>query len=379
LFLAIISHADDEGRFRASSRGLASALFPYDDDAREEIGAWLEELEAEGKIRRWKVNGDTYGDIPSWPQHQKIDRPSKSKLPVFVEDSGSVANQGRPDSTRAREGSRGFVEDSSRARGRTKDQGPRIKDQNLLLPPPCEHQPEAPRKHAALEEEGAEVEIEPWAPARDANAHAPMAMMHPPPECAPRDQPGPSAEVEGSASHWLRQARELRAAKRPEVAIAELPPSGFERWFEDSLAAIGDNRIDAWSAMLSAYASWLDDDDFAASGWPIRVFMSARIWPQRVRTGPSRSRVASRGTGTSQENTPPAPCAVCGEPSTGEVWGARLCPRCNAKWLCEAGKSGAIAAHARPDNATNQQAGVDEQAYVAFTREWLAQRKAAWG
>lgn len=92
LFIALISFADDEGRFRASSRGLASALFPFDEDARGLIDAWLAELEAAGKIRRWIVDGDTYGDIPKYSEHQKIDRPSKSRLPAFVESSRVLAN-----------------------------------------------------------------------------------------------------------------------------------------------------------------------------------------------------------------------------------------------------------------------------------------------
>ena len=88
LFIGLFSACDDHGRTRAASRFLASLLFPYDEDAPKLIDGWLKELEQENCIRRYVVDGDTYLDIPKWPSHQKIDRPSESKLPPF--DAGSL-------------------------------------------------------------------------------------------------------------------------------------------------------------------------------------------------------------------------------------------------------------------------------------------------
>ncbi|MFG1302157.1 hypothetical protein V5F49_20420 [Xanthobacter sp. V3C-3] len=86
LFIELWTLADDDGRSRAASRMLASLLFPYDDDAPMLIDGWLEELEREGCIRRYEVEGTTYLDIPNWSKHQKVDHKSASRLPPFSEE-----------------------------------------------------------------------------------------------------------------------------------------------------------------------------------------------------------------------------------------------------------------------------------------------------
>ena len=90
LFVQLWTFVDDSGRARASSRLLASALYPYDDDAPKLIERWLGELEREGCIRRYTVDGNSYLDIPNWLKHQKIDRPSQSRIPEFVEPSRAL-------------------------------------------------------------------------------------------------------------------------------------------------------------------------------------------------------------------------------------------------------------------------------------------------
>lgn len=87
LFVNLITIVDDAGRTRAPSRMLASLLYPYDDDVPSLIEGWLVELEAEGCIRRYDFEGATYLDLPNWLKHQKIDKPSKSRLPAFEEGS----------------------------------------------------------------------------------------------------------------------------------------------------------------------------------------------------------------------------------------------------------------------------------------------------
>lgn len=136
LFIQIWTLADDEGRARASSRGLASALYPFDDDVRDLIDGWLCELQRERLITRYEVEGSTYLEVNNWRKHQKIDRPSKSRLPGFDEAS------------------RVFDERSTITRGasdadlgprtvdlvpRTKDQGP---DVEQAQPAPSNQNPE---------------------------------------------------------------------------------------------------------------------------------------------------------------------------------------------------------------------------------------------
>jgi hypothetical protein len=86
LFIQLWTVVDDEGRTRAASRMLASLLYPYDDDAPALIGDWMDELEAKGHIRRYVVDGSQYLDIPNWLKHQKIDRPTPSRLPAYSDE-----------------------------------------------------------------------------------------------------------------------------------------------------------------------------------------------------------------------------------------------------------------------------------------------------
>lgn len=106
-FIMLWTISDDAGRLRGNSRMLASLLFPYDDDAKDLIPEWLDELESEGCIRRYIVGKDSYIQIENWLSHQKVDKPSPSKIPA---PSEPVAN--------IREDSRGLT-----VGPRTKDQG----------------------------------------------------------------------------------------------------------------------------------------------------------------------------------------------------------------------------------------------------------------
>jgi hypothetical protein len=71
---------------------LASLLFPYDDDAKTMVDGWLEELQVEGCISRYSHGSDSYIQICNWLSHQKIDKPSQSKIPPFDESSRILAN-----------------------------------------------------------------------------------------------------------------------------------------------------------------------------------------------------------------------------------------------------------------------------------------------
>jgi hypothetical protein len=97
LFIQLWTIADDEGRSRAASRMLASLLFPYDDDARELMDGWLDELEMHGCIKRYTVDGDSYLEICNWLKHQKIDHPSPSKIPGFREEFARPRDPLAPD------------------------------------------------------------------------------------------------------------------------------------------------------------------------------------------------------------------------------------------------------------------------------------------
>ena len=142
-FILLWTLADDEGRLRGNSRMLASLLFPYDDDASDNIDGWLRELETEGCLVRYQVDGTSYLEISKWLFHQKIDKPSKSKFPSKDEGSIILASP--------REHS--LLDQGSRIKG-SKDQVPRILDQGTDLDILCEPPPAtAPAKKSARSSE----------------------------------------------------------------------------------------------------------------------------------------------------------------------------------------------------------------------------------
>ena len=91
-FILVWTICDDSGRARASSRMLASLLYPYDEDAGKRIDGWLAELERENCIVRYEAEGNTYLEVRNWLNHQRIDKPSASKIPPFAESSRILAN-----------------------------------------------------------------------------------------------------------------------------------------------------------------------------------------------------------------------------------------------------------------------------------------------
>ena len=113
-FILLWTIADDAGRLRGNSRMLASLLYPYDVDAGKKIDGWLDELESEKCILRYQSESkDHYIAVLNWNSHQKIDKPSNSKIPP--PDSRAFAN--------IREDSRGVDEAPRTFVGGSKDQG----------------------------------------------------------------------------------------------------------------------------------------------------------------------------------------------------------------------------------------------------------------
>ena len=115
-FLGLISLADDEGRGRAGVAFLLGRLHPYGNGVDAQLVAEaLQEIENTGLVRLYDgPDGCSYYHIPGWTSNQKIDRPSKSKLPK----PPTLKN-----STKDREVSRGLDVGSGIKEGKGKDQG----------------------------------------------------------------------------------------------------------------------------------------------------------------------------------------------------------------------------------------------------------------
>lgn len=78
--------ADDEGRFVATVAAISGDLFPYDDLPPTRVKKWLGEIEAEGMVLIYRVNGGTYGWLPKWHAWQKPPHPTPSTLPAPTEE-----------------------------------------------------------------------------------------------------------------------------------------------------------------------------------------------------------------------------------------------------------------------------------------------------
>ena len=82
-FVGLISLADDEGRGRGAVEYLRMRLHPYAKDVTpESFKAALAELESAGLVVFYQHDGNHYCALPGWQSNQKIDRPTKSRLPA---------------------------------------------------------------------------------------------------------------------------------------------------------------------------------------------------------------------------------------------------------------------------------------------------------
>ena len=80
LALALINYADDEGYFFANPKLIEGTLFPLRELSLS-IHGMLTELSNIGFIVLWEgSDGRKYGQIPGFSEHQKVNRPSKSKI-----------------------------------------------------------------------------------------------------------------------------------------------------------------------------------------------------------------------------------------------------------------------------------------------------------
>ena len=108
LFIGLVTQADDEGRGSADPRRLKAAVFGGDDCTVENVRRWLDEI-AEQRLAATYDGGD-HGDLyelPTWRDHQAIDRPKRSRYPAFRQQSSTRRRHVVDSSTNDREGSEG--------------------------------------------------------------------------------------------------------------------------------------------------------------------------------------------------------------------------------------------------------------------------------
>src|SRR3990167_7902357 len=106
LWVGMICEADDVGRLVAEPDQLRVTIFGYHPSVKtRDVSDDLAKLRELGSVRLYSHNGTLYADFPSWTEHQRIDHPSKSKLPEYN------------DSENAREDSRGLANNPGGSEG----------------------------------------------------------------------------------------------------------------------------------------------------------------------------------------------------------------------------------------------------------------------
>ena len=88
-FIGLWTHVDDEGRAVDDSRLIKGALWALNPRTAADVEVDLKTLAALGLIDRYAVNGRRYLEVTGWSEHQRINRPTPSKIP-----SKSIADLG---------------------------------------------------------------------------------------------------------------------------------------------------------------------------------------------------------------------------------------------------------------------------------------------
>jgi len=100
LALACISLADDEGYFYADPKLVRAECFPFTEDS-VSIHGTLKHLENVGWITLHEhPQMGSIGCIPNFAKHQKVNRPSKSKIRPYVDslnDHGAINDRSLPE------------------------------------------------------------------------------------------------------------------------------------------------------------------------------------------------------------------------------------------------------------------------------------------
>lgn len=101
LAASLLNHADDEGFFRAHHGLIKAACFPLREPSLS-IQGMFSELSEIGYARFFKGNdGKQYGRVVNFLRHQKINRPTPSKIKQLIpitEHSGNVHGELTEDS-----------------------------------------------------------------------------------------------------------------------------------------------------------------------------------------------------------------------------------------------------------------------------------------
>jgi hypothetical protein len=133
LFISMITEADDEGRLVADTTQLRLLVWGFHPKVQpKHVEQALANLESAGLIRAYIAFGVRYAEITGFKKHQRIQKPSASKIPPYQTTEGpNSATVPRPVGEQSLNSPRRVALDRS-----IKDQGSRIDRAERLIPPP---------------------------------------------------------------------------------------------------------------------------------------------------------------------------------------------------------------------------------------------------
>ena len=90
-FAGLFTYVDDDGRGRDETRLIKAELYPLDDAMTpRRIEQHLAVISESGPLCRYTVCGNRLLHITSWREHQRINRPTPSKIPPCPIHEGSA-------------------------------------------------------------------------------------------------------------------------------------------------------------------------------------------------------------------------------------------------------------------------------------------------
>nr|DAF90438.1 MAG TPA: replisome organizer [Myoviridae sp. ctdyF5] len=199
LFIGLFNFANDLGCMERSHKRIKMQVFPADLIDCEPL---IAELIAHGLLTEYSVNGQEYLYIKGFAKHQKINRPSATKIPapaLLTENSSGNGSQFSDDSVSPQ----GCLTDGKGREGKGKGSNPSLNvreeefqvqgDQRQPQPPPTQ----APRYLEGVDEPiGKFTMTDDWLPSRDFRRRAAMwGIALPEPDYLP-------TELAEFAAYW---------------------------------------------------------------------------------------------------------------------------------------------------------------------------------
>lgn len=81
-FAGLFTYLDDKGRGLDEARLVKAELYPLDDSMTvKKVDDHLGVIAGSGPLCRYEADGERYLHIVSWREHQRVNRPTPSKIP----------------------------------------------------------------------------------------------------------------------------------------------------------------------------------------------------------------------------------------------------------------------------------------------------------